>query len=327
MKYLKLYEDLHTQSTTKKKLRLNQLGLADGLKVLSVTIHWDSLDDFLAAKNKEHWVSRGYAFFTFYDYENWPGSDDNVAWQESLDDHWSDWKEWFGQEGDSDEIFDHLIGAAREGNYDLLHLRGEGQFYDPYTREMVGTGSMTNPKLNESKFASKALASNSSTLAASVEEAIDKFTKWRRLAELGLAERFTIVQVETQNDVTDPDLGMPAYTDPVKFREFKKFVKQLGVVHTNSYAGRSKTDETISAHLWEMPIWSMLAFSKLPELRNSGFAPINSYKTPSDRVWNPWYSAIADWERVNEWNRFRPDTQENIIANWVEWAEANLLTL
>ena len=304
MKYLKLYEDMNQPSTTKKKLRLAELGLADGLKVLSVTIHWDSLDDFLEAKNKEHWVSRGYAFFTFYDYENWPASEKNLAWQESLDDHWSDWKEWFGQEGDSDEIFDHLIGAAREGSYDLLHLRGEGQFYDPYTRELVGTGSMANPKLNESEFGSKAFANNSRTLAATVEEAIDKFTKWARLADLGLADRFTIVQIETQSDGEDPDLGFPAWIDPVKFREFKKFVKQFGVVHTNSYSGRSKADTTISAHLWEMPIWSMMAFSKLPELRNSDFSPIKSYKDPSDRIWNPWYTAITGRDLVNESNNF-----------------------
>jgi hypothetical protein len=53
-----------------------------------------------------------------------------------------------------------------------------------------------------------------------------------------------------------------------------------------------------------MPQWSMWAFSKLPELAKSGFAPIKSYKDPNDRIWNSWYSAIAGTERVNESNSF-----------------------
>jgi len=285
LKYLKLYEDLHQPSNVKKKFRLVQLGLSDsGLKVLSVAIHWESLDDFADTKHKDHYVAKG-PLFTLYDYDNWPVSDSHDGWRESIDDIWADWKEWFGQEGDSDEIFDHLIGEALAGRWDLLHLREEGQFYDPYTRELVGTGSMQNPKLNESV--------HHDNLSTSLEDAVERFSKWNRLYQLGLAERCTIVQIETQSDGTDSDLGWPAHVDPVKFREFKQFVRQFGVVHRNSYAGRSKDDQTISAHLWEMPMWAMIAFSKLPELAKAGFSPIKSYKDPSDRIWDPWYSAIT----------------------------------
>lgn len=294
MKYLKLYEDLHQPSNSKKKLRLVQLGLSEeGLKVLCVTVHWESLEDFADSKHKDHYVARD-PLFTVRAYHNWPVSDESIVWQDSIDDIWSDWKEWFGQEGDSDEIFDHLIDEAKRGGYDLLHLRNEGQFYDPYTREMVGTGSMQKPKLNES--------ANTDLLIPSTEEAIEKFSNWKRLAHLGLAERMALVQIETQSDWMDPNLGFTAHIDTVKFREFKEFLKRLGVVHTNSYAGRSKEDETISAHLWEMPQWSMWAFSKLPELAKSGFAPIKSYKEPTDRIWNSWYSAITSTERVDESN-------------------------
>ena len=292
MKYLKLYEDLHQPSNAKKKFRLVQLGLSEsGLKVLSVTVHWESLDDFADTKYKDHYVAKG-PIFTLYDYDNWPVSDSHDGWQESIDDIWSDWKEWFGQEGDSDEIFDHLIREARNGRWDLLHLRNEGQFYDPYTREMVGTGSIQNPKLNESL--------DQDEYATSVEDAIEKFSKWNRLDRLGLAGRIKLAQIETQSEGTDPDLGFPAHIDSAKFREFKKFVKRFGVVHTNSYAGRSKDDRTINAHLWEMPYTSAQAFSNLPELEDSEFGTVKIYKEPADRIWYPWLREITDEGRVNE---------------------------
>jgi hypothetical protein len=292
LKYLKLYEDLHQPSNAKKKFRLVQLGLSEsGLKVLSVTIHWESLDDFADTKHKDHYVAQG-PLFTLYDYDNWPVSNSHDGWQESIDDIWSDWKEWFGQEGDSDEIFDHLIREASAGRWDLLHLREEGQFYDPYTRELVGTGSMQNPKLNESL--------DQDEYATSVEDAIEKFSKWNRLDRLGLAGRIKLAQIETQSEGTDPDLGFPAHIDSAKFREFKKFVKRFGVVHTNSYAGRSKDDRPINAHLWEMPYTSAQAFSNLPELEDSEFGTVKIYKEPADRIWYPWLREITDEGRVNE---------------------------
>lgn len=293
MKYLKLYEDLQQPSNAKKKFRLVQLGLSEsGLKVLSVTVHWEIVPaDFADTEYKDHYVAQG-PLFTLYDYDNWPVSDSNDGWQESIVDIWSDWKEWFGQEGDSDEIFDHLIREASAGRWDLLHLRNEGQFYDPYTRELVGTGSMQNPKLNESV--------DQDEYATSVEDAIEKFSKWNRLDRLGLAGRIKLAQIETQSEGTDPDLGFPAHIDSAKFREFKKFVKRFGVVHTNSYAGRSKDDRTINAHLWLMPYKSAQAFSNLPELKDSDFGTVKIYEDPADRIWYPWLREITDEGRVNE---------------------------
>jgi len=302
LKYLKLYEDLHQPSTAKKKLRLVQLGLADsGLRVLSVAIHWESLDDFADTKHKDHYVAQG-PLFTLYDYDNWPVSDNHDGWQESINDIWSDWKEWFGQEGDSDEIFDHLIREASAGKYDLLHLREEGQFYDPYTRELVGTGSMQKPKLNESV--------EHATQATSIEDAIEKFNRWKRLDRLGLTGRINLVQIETQSEPTDPDLGFPAHTNDAKFREFKKFVKRFGAIQSNSYAGRSiqskpyagksTDDQTISSRLWHMPEWSAQVFSNLPELAMSGISPIKAYPYQADQIWYPWLREVIDEEPINE---------------------------
>ena len=297
MKYLKLYEELNQQSNLKNRIRLNQLGLmTESLTVLSVSINWELADDFANARNKDTWRPTSPIFIVHY-YYDWPASTEHEITQVNIDQVWSDWREWLGQEGDSDEIFDHLIEEAQAGRYDLLHLRNEGQFYDPYTKELIGTGSMQNPKLNESADTQK--------LASSVEEAAEKLSKWKRLDRLGLAERFPIVQIETQSKSTDPDLGFPAYIDSAKFREFKEFVKTFGVVHTNSYAGRSSKNQTVSAHLWEMPQWSMWAFSKLPELAKSEFAPIRSYDSFShsrvfNMAWQSWYEAAVEHENLNE---------------------------
>lgn len=146
MKALKFNQYLVESSTDHpilKQVRLAQLGLTDeSVDILSANLNWESVEE-----SRRGHRSFGSRFFEMCIVHDWLTDEmKSSCWDDSMWDVFSDWEDWINKEGDSDEIFEYLIEDAKERGYPILYLANEGQFYDVYTKALIATGSLKNPK-------------------------------------------------------------------------------------------------------------------------------------------------------------------------------------
>jgi hypothetical protein len=132
----------------RSKLRLHQLGMAsENLSIISIAVNWD------AERESE-------PVFTYRDYYEWPGSLEYDRWSEHLDHFEGQIRDWMGAEAQglsdrevfrqwprfSERVLPMLLKWLRREDWAILHLSHEGQFYDIKTGELIGEGTVTNPK-------------------------------------------------------------------------------------------------------------------------------------------------------------------------------------
>jgi hypothetical protein len=132
----------------RSRLRLHGLGMStEPLQIISIAVNWEA-------------TGESEPVFTYRDYYEWPESLEYDRWTEHLDHFEGQIRDWLGAEGQgmadwevfrqwprfSDQVLPMLLEWLRREEWEILHLAHEGQFYDIKTGELLGEGTVANPK-------------------------------------------------------------------------------------------------------------------------------------------------------------------------------------